>query len=342
MMHYRPETIRFSLEDTDKAAAMLLKGGLVALPTETVYGLAASAEDGPALLMLYEVKKRDPDKASAVLVTGMEMVEKYCQNIPQGAYRLAEKYWPGPLTMVLPKSELVPMETSGGLSTVAVRLPAHPVANRLIRACGCPLAAPSGNLSGRPSPTTARHMLHDMDGRIDAILDGGPCGVGVESTVLALAEQKPRLLRPGGVTLEMLQRVVGAVTVDPAVLHKLADGAQAASPGMKYKHYAPKAKVILVKGTAERYREFVNSKKAPGVGALCFDEDQHLLKVPSVPYGSGNDSAAQARELFDALRELDERQEIQLVYARCPEPEGVGMAVYNRLIRAAGFEVITL
>ena len=342
MMHYRPETIRFSLEDTDKAAAMLLKGGLVALPTETVYGLAASAEDGPALLMLYEVKKRDPDKASAVLVTGMEMVEKDCQNIPQGAYRLAEKYWPGPLTMVLPKSELVPMETSGGLSTVAVRLPAHPVANRLIRACGCPLAAPSGNLSGRPSPTTARHMLHDMDGRIDAILDGGPCGVGVESTVLALAEQKPRLLRPGGVTLEMLQRVVGAVTVDPAVLHKLADGAQAASPGMKYKHYAPKAKVILVKGEAERYREFVNSKKAPGVGALCFDEDQHLLKVPSVPYGSGNDSAAQARELFDALRELDERQEIQLVYARCPEPEGVGMAVYNRLIRAAGFEVITL
>ena len=137
-------------------------------------------------------------------------------------------------------------------------------------------------------------MLHDMDGRIDAILDGGPCGVGVESTVLALAEQKPRLLRPGGVTLEMLQRVVGAVTVDPAVLHKLADGAQAASPGMKYKHYAPKAKVILVKGTAERYREFVNSKKAPGVGALCFDEDRHLLKVPSVPYGSGNDSAAQA------------------------------------------------
>ena len=246
------------------------------------------------------------------------------------------------MTMVLPKSELVPMETSGGLSTVAVRLPAHPVANRLIRACGCPLAAPSGNLSGRPSPTTARHMLHDMDGRIDAILDGGPCGVGVESTVLALAEQKPRLLRPGGVTLEMLQRVVGAVTVDPAVLHKLADGAQAASPGMKYKHYAPKAKVILVKGTAERYREFVNSKKAPGVGALCFDEDRHLLKVPSVPYGSGNDSAAQARELFDALRELDERQEIQLVYARCPEPEGVGMAVYNRLIRAAGFEVITL
>lgn len=160
--------------------------------------------------------------------------------------------------------------------------------------------------------------------------------------MLALAEQKPRLLRPGGVTLEMLQRVVGAVTVDPAVLHKLADGAQAASPGMKYKHYAPKAKVILVKGTAERYREFVNSKKAPGVGALCFDEDRHLLKVPSVPYGSGNDSAAQARELFDALRELDERQEIQLVYARCPEPEGVGMAVYNRLIRAAGFEVITL
>ena len=325
-----------------EAAAILRRGGLLGIPTETVYGLGADALNEDAVRRIFEAKGRPQDNPLIIHVPSADWLERYCQNVPAAAYRLAEKFWPGPLTMVLPKSELVPMETSGGLSTVAVRLPAHPVANRLIRACGCPLAAPSGNLSGRPSPTTARHMLHDMDGRIDAILDGGPCGVGVESTVLALAEQKPRLLRPGGVTLEMLQRVVGAVTVDPAVLHKLADGAQAASPGMKYKHYAPKAKVILVKGTAERYREFVNSKKAPGVGALCFDEDRHLLKVPSVPYGSGNDSAAQARELFDALRELDERQDIQLVYARCPEPEGVGMAVYNRLIRAAGFEVITL
>lgn len=329
-------------EGIRRAAEIIQQGGLVGIPTETVYGLAGNALNGSVSRKIFAAKGRPSDNPLIVHIAAEEEARPLVKEFPEPARKLAAAYWPGPLTMVLPKSELVPMETSGGLSTVAVRLPAHPVANRLIRACGCPLAAPSGNLSGRPSPTTARHMLHDMDGRIDAILDGGPCGVGVESTVLALAEQKPRLLRPGGVTLEMLQRVVGAVTVDPAVLHKLADGAQAASPGMKYKHYAPKAKVILVKGDAERYREFVNSKKAPGVGALCFDEDRHLLKVPSVPYGSGNDSAAQARELFDALRELDERQEIQLVYARCPEPEGVGMAVYNRLIRAAGFEVITL
>ncbi len=329
-------------EGIRRAAEIIRQGGLVGIPTETVYGLAGNALDGSVSRKIFTAKGRPSDNPLIVHIAEPQEAIPLVEDFPERARKLAKAYWPGPLTMVLPKSDLVPMETSGGLSTVAVRLPSHPVANRLIRACGCPLAAPSGNLSGRPSPTTAQHMFHDMKGRIDAILDGGPSGVGVESTVLTLAEETPRLLRPGGITLEMLQEVIGQVTVDPAVLHKLADGAKAASPGMKYKHYAPKARVILVKGTAEQYREFVNRKSAPGVGALCFDEDQPFLRVPSVPYGGENDSAAQARELFDALRTLDDREEIQMVYARCPEPNGVGMAVYNRLIRAAGFEVITL
>ena len=217
-----------------RAAEIIQQGGLVGIPTETVYGLAGNALNGSVSRKIFAAKGRPSDNPLIVHIAAEEEARPLVKEFPEPARKLAAAYWPGPLTMVLPKSELVPMETSGGLSTVAVRLPAHPVANRLIRACGCPLAAPSGNLSGRPSPTTARHMLHDMDGRIDAILDGGPCGVGVESTVLALAEQKPRLLRPGGVTLEMLQRVVGAVTVDPAVLHQLEQGKQKPRP-----HAAP-------------------------------------------------------------------------------------------------------
>lgn len=329
-------------EGIRQAAEIIKKGGLVGIPTETVYGLAGNALNGSVSQKIFAAKGRPSDNPLIVHIAKPEEVTPLVTEFPESAKKLAAAYWPGPLTMVLPKSELVPMETSGGLSTVAVRLPSHPVANRLIQACGCPLAAPSGNLSGRPSPTTAWHMLHDMDGRIDAILDGGPCGVGVESTVLTLAEGTPRLLRPGGVTVEMLENIIGPVQVDPAVLHKLAEGAKAASPGMKYKHYAPKARVILVKGSAQEYRAFVNEKKAPGVGALCYDEDKAFLQVPCVPYGGENDSVSQARELFDALRALDEQKEINTVYARCPKPEGVGMAVYNRLIRAAGFEVISL
>ena len=336
--------------EIERAVAILESGGIVAFPTETVYGLGADADNEAAVGKVFAAKQRPTWHPLIVHLPDAESISWWADPMPPAAQLLAEKFWPGPLTMVVPRAERCGSWVTGGQRSVGLRCPSHPLGHALFEAFSGPrhrgIVGPSANSFGRISPTTAEHVLHDLgvkpNGKVDMILDGGPCGVGVESTVLALAEQKPRLLRPGGVTLEMLQRVVGAVTVDPAVLHKLADGAQAASPGMKYKHYAPKAKVILVKGTAERYREFVNSKKAPGVGALCFDEDQHLLKVPSVPYGSGNDSAAQARELFDALRELDERQEIQLVYARCPEPEGVGMAVYNRLIRAAGFEVITL
>ena len=329
-------------EGIQTAAEIIKQGGLVGIPTETVYGLAGNALDGRVSRKIFEAKGRPSDNPLIVHIAHREAVLPLVTEFPEAAQKLAEAYWPGPLTMVLPKSPLVPLETSGGLSTVAVRFPSHPVAQKLIAACGCPLAAPSGNLSGRPSPTCAQHMFHDMDGRIDAILDGGPCGVGVESTVLSLTEAKPRLLRPGGITLEMLSKVIGPVEVDPAVLHKLAEGAKAASPGMKYKHYAPKASVVIVKGTPDQYRAFVNAHKAPGVGALCYREDMDFLNVPCVSYGTEDDPESQARELFDALRSFDEQNDIDKVYARCPETKGVGMAVYNRLIRAAGFEVIHL
>lgn len=209
MMHYRPETIHFSLEDTDKAAAMIHKGGLVALPTETVYGLAASAEDGPALVMLYDVKRRDPDKACAVLVTGMDMVERYCQNIPQGAYRLAEKYWPGPLTMILEDKGVVSPATTGESGTLGVRCPNHPVTLEVIRKAGIALSAPSANPSGKPSAKTAQEVLDYFNGHIEGIIDGGPCALGVESTIVDFTGEKPAILREGAIPAQEILAVLG-------------------------------------------------------------------------------------------------------------------------------------
>ena len=322
------------------AAAILQNGGLVGIPTETVYGLAANALDGAAVAKIFAAKGRPMDNPLIVHISHFEQIYDLVREVPEAAKKLAEQFWPGPLTIILPKSARIPDEVSAGLDTVAVRFPSHPVARAVIDAAGVPLAAPSGNLSGHPSPTTAAHVMNDMDGRIEAVLDGGPCSVGVESTVVTLAEQPPRLLRPGGITLEQLRGVLGQVEMDDAVLHPLADGKRAASPGMKYKHYSPKANVIILDGSLEHYIDYVNTHAGDGVAALCYDGEDKALQVPSICYGGEEDCGEQARELFDALRELDERLHAKTVYARCPEPEGVGLAVYNRLIRAAGFEVI--
>ena len=322
------------------AAAILQNGGLVGIPTETVYGLAANALDGAAVAKIFAAKGRPMDNPLIVHISHFEQIYDLVREVPEAAKKLAKQFWPGPLTIILPKSARIPDEVSAGLDTVAVRFPSHPVARAVIDAAGVPLAAPSGNLSGHPSPTTAAHVMNDMDGRIEAVLDGGPCSVGVESTVVTLAEQPPRLLRPGGITLEQLRGVLGQVEMDDAVLHPLADGKRAAPPGMKYKHYSPKANVIILDGSLEHYIDYVNTHAGDGVAALCYDGEDKALQVPSICYGGEEDCGEQARELFDALRELDERLHAKTVYARCPEPEGVGLAVYNRLIRAAGFEVI--
>ncbi len=323
------------------AAQILKNGGLVGMPTETVYGLAANALNGKAVAQIFAAKGRPMDNPLIVHISDISQLDRLVKLVPQSAKKLAEQFWPGPLTMILPKSELIPEEVSAGLDTVAVRFPSHPVARALIDAAGLPLAAPSANLSGQPSPTTAMHVMNDLNGKIDAVLDGGPCGVGLESTVITLATDPPCLLRPGGITPEQLQSVLGTVELDNAVLNPLAQGVRAASPGMKYKHYSPKANVIILKGSFEAYKSYVNSHNMEGTAALCYDGENDQLSVPAVCYGKEDDYFEQARELFDALRKLDDRK-AKTVYARCPEPRGVGLAVYNRLIRAAGFEVLQL
>lgn len=330
--------------DIEKAAKILQNGGLVGMPTETVYGLSADALNGNAVAKIFKAKGRPMDNPLIVHIADFSDIEKYnlVAEIPQKAKLLAENFWPGALTIIMKKSAIIPDEVSAGLSTVAIRIPSHPVARDLIRFANTPLAAPSANISGSPSPTTAQHVMNDLCGKIDAVIDGGVCEVGVESTVITLATDTPCLLRPGGVTLEQLESVIGNVDVNSAVLNKLEENTEVASPGMKYKHYAPKARVILLKCNDIAYINYVNEKADKNVAALCCDEDVDLLKVKTFSMGRKNDYSQQAHLLFDNLRKIDESNEISTVYSRLPNTDGVGMALYNRLIRAAGFEVIDL
>lgn len=337
-------TQRLGPGDVKRAGEILRAGGLVAIPTETVYGLAANALDPRAVKRIFEAKGRPGDNPLIVHITEVGQWAPLVEGIPPEAMRLAEKFWPGPLTIILPKSGLVPYETSGGLDTVAVRCPSHPAARAVIEAAGVPLAAPSANVSGRPSPTTFAHTFQDLDGRVEAVLDGGDCPVGVESTVVTLCGGTPRLLRPGGVTAAELREVLGELLIDPAVLGEMKPGERAASPGMKYKHYAPRARVELVEGPPEGFAEYVNSlpeEELEGAYALCFDETAGKVKIPAVTYGPRYDRAAQARELFHALHRLDQLG-AKRAYAQTPSKAGVGLAVYNRLARAAGFRCIRL
>lgn len=330
-------------ENIEETGELLRSGELAAIPTETVYGLAADALNGGAVKNIFAAKGRPMDNPLIVHISAFEQIERFnlVRDIPRKAYALAENFWPGPLTVIMPKGSAIPDEVSAGLDTVAVRFPKHPVAQAVITAANTPLAAPSANTSGAPSPTAASHVLHDMNGKIPVIIDGGICEVGVESTVITLAEKTPMLLRPGGITLEQLKSVIGDVDVAHAVLHKMKDGEKASSPGMKYRHYAPKANLVLIKADDDKYIEYVNARSADDVGALCYDGDVARLKTRCFAYGGKNNYAQQANRLFDALREID-TTDVKTVYGRCPDTQGESMAVYNRLIRAAGFEVIEL
>ena len=328
-------------DDIRTAAQLLQQGRAVGIPTETVYGLAADARDPAAVASIFEAKGRPQDNPLIVHIASMEQLAPLVQEIPPLARKLAKAFWPGPLTMIFRRADTLPASVSAGLPTVAIRMPSHPVARKLILRSGCPLAAPSANTSGRPSPTTAGHVLDDLGGRIAAVVDAGPCSVGVESTVIDVTTQPVRLYRPGAVTVEMLETVAGPVEVSHAVTENLAPGEKALSPGMKYKHYAPRAAVGIITGTPRAYVDFVNRHAGPGVTALCFEQDAPRLRVPTVCYGSRGNDLSQAQELFDALRELD-RIDARTVYAACPHTAGVGLAVYNRLLRAAGFAVRTL
>lgn len=329
-----------SAEDIERAGELLRAGELVGIPTETVYGLAANALDGKAVASIFKAKGRPQDNPLIVHISKLEQLAPLVSDIPEAAVQLAAEYWPGPLTMVLPKSGIIPDEVTCGLDSVAVRMPSHPTARAIITAAGVPLAAPSANLSGKPSTTTAAHVMHDMAGRIAAVVDGGECTYGVESTVLSLCGERPALLRPGAVTPEMIEAVTGCVDIDDAVLHTLEEGRQAASPGMKYKHYAPDTEITIVQGSLEDFRRFCEEHCGEGVYALCFEGDGDSLPVPCIEYGRSDDLLSQARGLFGALRELDELG-AKTAYVRPCEPEGVGLAVYNRLLRAAAFRVVS-
>jgi dephospho-CoA kinase len=324
-------------EDIAAAGEILRAGGVVAIPTETVYGLAANALDEFAVRKIFGAKGRPADNPLIVHVADISEISPLVSEIPKAAVQLAEHFWPGPFTMILPKSPIVPKITTGGLETVAVRVPDNETARAVIRVAGVPLAAPSANTSGKPSPSKFSHVLEDMNGKVDAIVEGEDCRVGVESTVVSLAGKTPCLLRPGAVTVTEIEAVVGAVEIDPAVIGKLEDEAKASSPGMKYKHYAPKANITIIDASPEEYIKYVNGKE--NAHALCFEEDKKHLNKPSVTFGRRYDGAEQARRYFEALYELDELGAKQ-VYARIPSKSGIGLAVYNRLVRSAGFQII--
>lgn len=336
------KTLRLTELDTAYAAEILKSGGLVGIPTETVYGLGANGLDPDAVSRIFQAKGRPQDNPLILHIPCAGWLERYCRDVSPQAYTLAKKFWPGPLTMILKRNDTVPDVVTAGLDTVGMRCPDHKVCREIIELADVPVAAPSGNVSGRPSPTTAQHMLDDMDGKIDAVVEGGACAVGVESTIVDLTCYPPRILRPGGITVEQLEQVLGTVEIDSAVRRKMNENEKPRAPGMKYRHYAPKAPVTVVKGAAQETAEYISKHAQQGNGVICFDEFAHMFCGRCVKtIGKADDPAEQAKHVFDALRFFDDTDVCQ-IWAQCPDEQGVGLAVANRLNKAAGFQIINL
>lgn len=333
-------------EELQEAAQIIRDGGLVAFPTETVYGLGANALDEQAAKKIYEAKGRPSDNPLIAHVSSLDELKPLVKEIPEAAKRLMDAFWPGPMTMIFPKSGVVPYGTTGGLDTVAVRMPSDPVARALISLAGVPIAAPSANTSGRPSPTTAQHVWQDMEGKIEMILDGGPVGIGLESTIVDVTGEIPTILRPGAVTLEMLKEVLGDVKMDPAILGPLKEDVKPKAPGMKYRHYAPKANLTLVEGKQEavvsEINRMVGEKLEQGfkVGVICTDETKKCY-----PSGELRSLGIRAKEetiahnLFAVLREFDDLQ-VDYIYSESFSDASLGQAIMNRLTKAAGYHII--
>lgn len=334
LLHDTPEDLRL-------AAELLSSGELVAIPTETVYGLGADARNETAVRTIFAAKGRPADNPLIVHIADMAMLEQIALEIPEIAIRLAEAFWPGALTMIFKKRPEIPFVTSGGLDTVGVRMPSHPLAREIIRLSGCPIAAPSANRSGLPSPTTAKHVMDDMYGRIAAVLDGGQCEVGVESTVICFDDPETiHILRPGCISLEDMQPFAERIYIDKAIFEQISPDAKVASPGMKYKHYSPAAKILPVDAPDfESFSDYVKSHAQDGTYCLLFDSDPDVEGISCMRYG--DDGLSQAHDLFLRFRELDEAG-AKIAYVRMPRQTGADLSVYNRLMRAAGFEVIRL
>lgn len=349
------ETKRIKVNDTSdikdeelmEAARILREGGLVAFPTETVYGLGGNALDEDAARKIYAAKGRPSDNPLIAHVSCSEEVLPLVAEIPEAGKKLMEAFWPGPLTIIFPKSGKVPYGTTGGLETVAVRMPVDPVANRLIALAGVPVAAPSANTSGRPSPTTADHVWQDMQGRIDMIIDGGPVGIGVESTIVDVSGPVPAVLRPGAITMEMLREVLGEVTIDPAILGPMAEEVRPKAPGMKYKHYAPKADLTLVEAQcwedmASAVNRLAQEKLEAGfkVGIICTDESRELYSGGVIrSIGSRENPASVAHNLYALLREFDDLA-VDYIFSESFSQDDIGQAIMNRLSKAAGYQIV--
>ena len=339
--------VKLASEDVLQEASRLLHAGqLVAFPTETVYGLGANALDKDAVLSIFAAKGRPADNPLIVHIWDAAQLDGLC-HIPDGAEALMKRFWPGPLTILMPRTERIPLEVTAGLPTVAIRMPSHPVAAALLKTCSLPIAAPSANRSGKPSPTSAHYVLQDMDGRIPLIIDGVACDVGVESTVIDLTHGNPTILRPGGVTREMLEEVLGPVDVAGSVLRPLQKGEKALSPGMRYKHYSPDGQVTLVEGdeqdVVQALSHLCHEARQQGYSAcvMCFSEHMDDLS-DCAPHdiGSIHDPASTAQCLFDTLRHLDD-EKMDMIFSEVVPVSGVGLAVMNRLGRAAAFRTIS-
>ncbi len=332
-------------EELKEASAVIRSGGLVAFPTETVYGLGGDATNPEASRKIYAAKGRPSDNPLIVHIADFSQLRNIVAEVPQEAEKLAEAFWPGPLTMILRKNDVIPYETTGGLDTVAIRMPSHPVARAFLQDSGCMIAAPSANTSGRPSPTTAQHVWEDLHGKIEILLDGGPVGIGIESTIVDLSEERPMILRPGFITQEMLSAVLGDVGMDPGLASENSKQPPKA-PGMRYRHYAPKADLTLVEGTMEEVISKINAltreAQAMGksVGVLATEENKDRYVADHViVIGQRQDEAEIARHLFDVLRQFDDLQ-VDLIYSESFAAAGVGQAIMNRLLKAAGHKRI--
>ena len=344
ILQVNPE--QFGDEELQEACQVLRNDGLVAFPTETVYGLGGNALHKEAANHIYAAKGRPSDNPLIVHISEVKSLYELAADVPEAAKKLSEAFWPGPLTMIFPKSDIVPYGTTGGLDTVAIRMPNHPVALALIDESGCMIAAPSANTSGKPSPTEAGHVALDLDGKIPMILDGGPVGIGIESTIIDLTEKVPMILRPGYITKEMLEEVLGEeVRIDPGIIASDSTKKPKA-PGMKYKHYAPKADLVLVEGEQEavvaKINALVREKQAAGlkVGVVATDETESLYQADYVvTIGARSDEDAIARHLYKILREFDDWN-VDAIYSESFSTPRIGQAIMNRLMKAAGHQVI--
>lgn len=349
------KTVMVKVESTNidkqimKQASDILKaGGLVAFPTETVYGLGGDALDGQAAEKIYAAKGRPSDNPLIVHIANEQMLEELVEEVSEKARLLMKTFWPGPLTMIFYKKKRIPYETTGGMDTVGIRMPSHPVALALIDESGVAIAAPSANVSGRPSPTKAKHVQEDLDGRIDMIIDGDDSQIGLESTIVDTTCEPPMILRPGYITKEMIEEVIGKVVVDPAVYEGVKDGVKPKAPGMKYKHYAPKADLTIfsgeidkvIKHIKEKVEEDIQNGKTPGVLASQETKEQYENGVV-LCIGTRNNEETIAHHLYDVLREFD-RLNVDVIYGEAFEQENLGQAIMNRLMKAAGYKIINI